>query len=173
MKFLLDWLDQRTGYRQITREALYENIPGGSRWRYVWGSTLTFTLAVQFITGIFKKEKVKLDSLSIIFCSDSFVLDLNRKFLQHDYYTDILGFPLSAPDKPLQAEIYISLDRVKENAISLDVSFRQELHRVIFHGILHFCGYKDKSAKQIKEIRSLEDRYLKKYGFRLKTNPSA
>ena len=53
MKSILDWLDQRTGYRQLTREALYENIPGGSRWRYVWGSTLTFALAVQFITGIF------------------------------------------------------------------------------------------------------------------------
>ena len=121
----------------------------------------------QFIIRIFKREKVRLAALSIIFCSDSYVLDLNKRFLKHDYYTDILSFTLSAPGEPLEAEIYISIDRVKENAVSQGVSFQQELHRVVFHGILHFSGYKDKTEKQIKEIRSIEDKYLRRYGFRL------
>jgi probable rRNA maturation factor len=115
----------------------------------------------QFITGIFKREKVRLGSLSIVFCSDDYILALNKRFLQHDYYTAILSFPLSAPAKPLEAEIYISIDRVRENAINEGVPFRQELHRVIFHGV--FCGYKDKSRADVKRMRALEDRYLKKY----------
>jgi rRNA maturation RNase YbeY len=94
-------------------------------------------------------------------------LTLNRQFLHHDYYTDILSFPLSGPGDPLVAEIYISIDRVRDNAGNHQASFREELHRVIFHGILHFCGYKDTSSADIKKIRGMEDKYLKTY-FRLK-----
>ncbi len=101
--------------------------------------------------------------VNIIFCDDKFLLTLNLQFLHHDYYTDILSFPFSANGKPLIAEVYISTDRVKDNAKNLESSFREELHRVIFHGILHFCGYNDKSKTDIKKMRVAEDRYLASY----------
>jgi rRNA maturation RNase YbeY len=116
-----------------------------------------------FILSVFRKEKQPLERLNIIFCDDNFLLSLNRQFLEHDYYTDILSFPLSDRGKPLIAEIYISIDRVKDNAKNTESSFREELHRVIFHGILHFCGYNDKSKKEIQEIRTAEDKYLHAY----------
>jgi probable rRNA maturation factor len=116
-----------------------------------------------FIISIFKKEKISLEELNIIFCSDQYLLDLNRQFLNHDFYTDILSFPLSAKNQPLTAEIYISVDRVRENARALRSTIAEELHRVIFHGVLHFCGYKDKTRKDIKKMRSTEEKYLKAY----------
>jgi probable rRNA maturation factor len=116
-----------------------------------------------FICSIFKKEKKPLEQLSIIFCDDSYLLGLNRRFLQHDFYTDILSFPISNANQHLIAEIYISVDRVRENARSYGSTLKAELHRVIFHGVLHFCGYKDKSAADKKTIRTLEDKYLKSY----------
>jgi probable rRNA maturation factor len=116
-----------------------------------------------FILYIFKKEKYPIAAINIVFCDDEYLLGLNRQFLQHDYYTDILSFPLSPKGRPLEAEIYISVDRVKENARAVPTSFKKELHRVIFHGILHFCGYKDKIAKEIKKMRLAEDKYLSEY----------
>ena len=116
-----------------------------------------------FILSIFKKEKKSLEQLTIIFCDDSYLLGLNRRFLKHDFYTDILSFPLSNANQQLIAEIYISVDRVRENARSYGSTLKAELHRVIFHGVLHFCGYKDKSAADKKTIRTLEDKYLKSY----------
>lgn len=116
-----------------------------------------------FIIWIFQKERRIVESVEIIFCNDARLLSLNKQYLKHDFYTDILSFPLSDPGEPLIAEIYISVDRVRENAKSLDISFKEEMHRVIFHGILHFCGYKDKSASQIREIRAAETKYLKAY----------
>jgi rRNA maturation RNase YbeY len=116
-----------------------------------------------FIRSVFEKEGRQLESVTIIFCDDNHLLNLNRLFLQHDFYTDILSFPLSSPHKPLIAEVYISIDRVRENAKNLNYSFKEELHRVIIHGILHFCGYKDKSSADIKKMRSLEDKWLKVY----------
>ena len=108
-------------------------------------------------------EKKSLEELDIIFCDDEYLLALNKQFLQHDFYTDILSFPYSNADKPLVAEIYISIDRVRENAKSSGSTFEKELHRVIFHGVLHFCGYKDKSRADIKKMRLMEDRFLKSY----------
>ncbi len=116
-----------------------------------------------FITSIFSKEKKVLESLDIIFCDDSYLLELNREFLKHDYYTDILSFRLSPKGKPLIAEIYISIDRVRDNAKNLNSSFKAELHRVIFHGVLHFCGYKDKSPTDILKMRSMENKWLSRY----------
>jgi probable rRNA maturation factor len=116
-----------------------------------------------FILSVFKREKRDLSDLRIIFCSDPYLLELNRKFLKHDFYTDILSFPLSDPKDPLSAEIYISTDRVRDNARIAKSTIHEELHRVIFHGILHFCGYKDKSAADIRQMRSLEDKYLSRY----------
>src|ERR1700730_2499365 len=86
-----------------------------------------------FITWIFKKERKALESLNIIFCNDNYLLELNQEFLNHDFYTDILSFRLSSPGKPLAAEIYISVDRVWDNAKNLDSTFKSEIHRVIFH----------------------------------------
>jgi len=117
----------------------------------------------KFILNIFKKEKTDLKDLNIVFCNDEYLLGLNRQFLKHDFYTDILSFPLSAVDQPLIAEVYISVERIRENAKISGSSFKEELHRVIFHGILHFCGYKDKTNPDIKKMRSLEDKYLKSY----------
>lgn len=116
-----------------------------------------------FIRSIFKKEKRSFEKLSIVFCDDHLLLTLNQQFLRHDYYTDILSFPLSGKKEPLIAEIYISTERVRDNATNLETSFREELHRVIFHGILHFCGYRDKTLAEKKKMRALEDRYLASY----------
>jgi len=116
-----------------------------------------------FIQSIFKKEGKKLESINYIFVNDKALLDINRQYLQHDFYTDIITFDLSASTE-VQAEIYISVDRVKENAAQLGVSFKSELHRVIFHGVLHLCGYKDKSKTESEKMRKMEEVYLKKYG---------
>ena len=116
-----------------------------------------------FISGIFKKEKVKLGEVNYIFCSDKYLLDINRQYLQHDFFTDIITFNLADKGGPILGEIYISIDRVRENARDHSVSFQQEIHRVIFHGILHLCGYNDKTKDQIKKMRAREDYYLKKY----------
>ena len=117
----------------------------------------------KYIKYIFKKEGKKLQSINYIFCTDEALLEINRQFLSHDFYTDIITFDLSDSDA-VRAEIYISVDRVKENAIHLGVSFKSELHRVIFHGVMHLCGYKDKSKNETREMRSKEEFYLKKYG---------
>ena len=118
----------------------------------------------QFITSIFNKEKTLTESLDVIFCDDDYLLDINRSFLNHDYYTDIITFNL-APDKDaaVQAELYISVDRVRENALAHSASLQHELHRVIFHGVLHLCGYKDKSRKDILVMREMENKYLNLY----------
>ena len=115
-----------------------------------------------FIQVLFKEEGFKLKSLTYIFCSDEYLLNLNQQFLKHNYYTDILTFDFST-SKEKEGEIYISTERVKENAQKLDISFNNELHRVIFHGALHLCGYRDKSKKDITEMRSAEDKYLRLY----------
>ena len=114
-----------------------------------------------FILGIFKKEKIALDSLTYVFCSDAFLLQMNRDFLQHDYYTDIITFCLSEKGQSVEAEVYISIDRVKDNASTMCISYKQEALRVIFHGALHLCGYKDKKKSEIALMRAKEDQYLR------------
>jgi len=114
-----------------------------------------------FIEKLFLLEKKRLKNLNVIFCTDESLLAINREFLDHDYYTDIITFPLSSKGKPVEAELYISVDRVRENAKKQDIRFSTELHRVIFHGCLHLTGYNDKSSQQIKKIREREDHYLR------------
>lgn len=105
-----------------------------------------------------------LASLNIIFCSDDELLAYNRDFLQHDYYTDIITFDLSPSAKaPLEAELYISIDRVRDNAKTLGVAYGKELHRVIFHGLLHLLGYKDKQKSDQAIMRSMEDKFMEEY----------
>jgi len=116
-----------------------------------------------FIKDILKKEKKKVKNLNYVFCSDKELLKINQDFLNHNYYTDILTFNLSSSHDIIDAEIYISIDRVRENAKLLDFSFKSELHRVIFHGALHLCGYKDKKKGEIKKMREKEDLYLSEY----------
>lgn len=116
-----------------------------------------------FLSRFFPKEGKQLTSLNIIFCTDDALLEINRNFLQHDYYTDIITFPLSENGQPIVAELYISIDRVKDNAQNGNNSFKEELHRVIFHGCLHLSGYGDKSSQQIKKMREREDHYLRLY----------
>lgn len=118
-----------------------------------------------FIADIFKKEGKQLNQLTYIFCSDEYLLQINKQFLKHDFYTDIISFDLSENARaPILGEIYISTDRVKDNATIHHSSVEQELHRVIFHGALHLCGYKDKQKQQQLTMRSKEDFYLSAYG---------
>ena len=116
-----------------------------------------------FIHSIFRREGKKLDTISYIFCSDNYLLEINKQFLRHNYYTDIITFDLSESSKSTIAEVYISVDRVRDNAQNFNSSFKQEIHRVIFHGALHLCGYKDKTPKEEILMRRKEDEYLKRY----------
>ena len=115
-----------------------------------------------FVEFIFRKEKKGLSFVNYIFCSDKRLLEINRQFLNHNYYTDIISFELSETDST-QAEVYISVDRVKDNSKSLGNSFKSELHRVIFHGALHLCGFGDKTGEEKVEIHQKEDFYLSRY----------
>lgn len=116
-----------------------------------------------FIEDLFKREEQGLNQLQYVFCTDEYLLQLNQEFLQHDTYTDIVTFELSPDPEVTEGEIYISIDRVKENAEQFGVTENYELHRVMFHGALHLCGYKDKSKKEQEIMRQKEDEYLKLY----------
>jgi rRNA maturation RNase YbeY len=115
------------------------------------------------LTALFKKEGKKLAELRYIFVSDERLLEINREFLRHDFYTDIITFPLSVPRQPIVGEIYISVDRVKENARDFGSTIKKELHRVILHGALHLCGYGDKTPREEKKMRQMEEKYLHLY----------
>ena len=117
----------------------------------------------RFLANLFKKKRQDLSSLKYIFCTDRFLLDINQRYLCHDDYTDIITFNLADPKKPVEGEIYISADRVRENAGINKVSIKNELHRVIFHGALHLCGYKDKAPADKKAMRQEEDKCLASY----------
>lgn len=107
--------------------------------------------------------EIKRVNLSYVFCSDEYLLEKNIAFLDHNTLTDILTFDLSEYEDELVSEIYISIDRVRENAEKFEVSYQNELHRVIFHGMLHLCGFKDKSDGEQKEMRRQEQLCLNQY----------
>ncbi len=115
-----------------------------------------------FLNKYFVLAKKPVKSLNYIFESDQELLEINRDFLQHDFYTDIVTFNLSSTHL-IEGEVYISIDRVKENALQLNLPVEQELHRVIFHGALHLCGYKDDNPRHKKQMTSLENLLLKEY----------
>ena len=119
--------------------------------------------AKSFINQLLKKEGRTPDTLRYIFCSDAYLLDINRRYLKHNTYTDIITFDLSEPGQAINAEIYISVDRVRENASQFKTTLRNELHRVMFHGALHLCGYRDKTLKEKELMRKMEDKYLRMY----------
>jgi probable rRNA maturation factor len=116
-----------------------------------------------FINGLIAKEKKNLNNLNYIFCNDNALLKINRKYLDHNFYTDVITFDLSSSREEILADIYISVDRIRENAKSLKLSLKEELHRVMLHGLLHLCGYNDKTEVQRKLIRKKEDFYLNLY----------
>jgi probable rRNA maturation factor len=117
----------------------------------------------RYIVSIFQKHKRKLGHLNYIFCSDEYLLQMNRTHLKHEYYTDIITFDLSVSEEAIEGEVYISTDRVRDNATLLENTITKELHRVIFHGALHLCGYKDKRPQDIKQMRQAEDDCLDEY----------
>ena len=117
----------------------------------------------QFLLDIFRNEGKDLESLNFIFCTDKYLLSLNRDFLSHDYFTDVISFDLSPTRKIVSGEIYISIDRVRDNAMIQKVSAKNELHRIIFHGALHLCGYKDNNIKNKEQMRAQENKLLQLY----------
>jgi len=116
-----------------------------------------------YIKEKFAREGQQLKNLQYVFCTDDYLLEINQQFLQHDTYTDIVTFELGTDPRVTEGEIYISYDRVMENAEKFKVPVEQELHRVIFHGALHLCGYKDKSKEQAATMRAKENECLKEY----------
>lgn len=121
------------------------------------------TALKNFITSRVLKEAKKKLRIAYVFCNDEYLLDMNRHFLDHDFYTDIITFPLHETKKEIEAEIYISVDRVRDNAARFKTDFMEEFHRVIFHGILHLMGYNDKSKADKETMRHKENEWLRKF----------
>jgi rRNA maturation RNase YbeY len=123
-----------------------------------------------FLADILRtKAKKTSGEIRIIFCSDEYLLQMNRDFLNHDFYTDIITFPLTdSQEKKIEAELYISVDRVRENAEK--TNFIQELHRVVFHGILHLCGLNDKTSAEQNRMRKAENDLLSEFFTLTKTS---
>jgi probable rRNA maturation factor len=117
------------------------------------------TTLKQNLKTLAKSEGKALKDISVVFTDDDYLLEVNKQYLNHDYYTDVITFDYSAFPE-VSGDIMISLDRVKENADTLSVSFQEELNRVVYHGLLHLCGYKDKSAADEKLMRKKENYYL-------------
>ncbi|MFN2456756.1 MAG: rRNA maturation RNase YbeY [Chitinophagaceae bacterium] len=125
-------------------------------------------LLKQFLIEIAKKEGKKVDLLQYIFCSDEYLKKLNKRYLKHNSYTDIITFPFSSTTEPILADAYISTDRVRDNATHYQTSFERELHRVVFHGLLHLCGYSDNTCDDARLIREKEDDFINKFLFHVK-----
>lgn len=118
----------------------------------------------KWIVNSIKHEGKADGDINFIFCSDEYLLELNKSSLNHDYYTDIITFDY-CEGQEVSGDLFISIDRVKENAKEMKLTFEEELHRVMIHGVLHLCGYKDKTKKDAETMRSKEDFYLKLRNF--------
>lgn len=119
----------------------------------------------RWITETITTEGFRLKELNYIFCSDDYLLQINRQYLNHDTLTDIVTFDNSEEPGTITSDIFISIERIKENAVKFDVSETDELHRVIIHGALHLLGYKDKTKTAKAEMTQKEDFYLTKRTF--------
>lgn len=117
---------------------------------------------VTHLSNIFCLENKSVESVEIIFCSDAFLLELNRKFLRHDFFTDTMTFAYQKRGDPIIGEVYVSLERVAENSKNLKIRYQEELKRVIIHGILHLCGYLDKKSQK-RLMERTQEKYLKQY----------
>ena len=117
------------------------------------------TLTNRWLRLVAESEIRRIGNISIIFCSDNYILDVNQKYLQHDYFTDIITFDYCEGDK-LSGDLFISVDTVRDNAVEYGTEFNDELNRVIVHGVLHLIGYDDHCDEDIAEMRSKENYYL-------------
>lgn len=129
----------------------YENLPESVNTDYT-----------KWLEGIILSEEKKLGEINYIFCDDEYLLKINQDYLQHDYYTDIITFDY-VKGKTISAEIFVSLQRISDNASTLSRNYEEELRRVLAHGILHLAGYKDKTEDEEKQMRNKEDFYLAQY----------
>lgn len=114
----------------------------------------------RWIKNVISSEGYRLNNLNYIFCSDDYLLEMNLSFLNHNTLTDIITFDHSIEKKTVEGEIYISIDRVRENAKTYSVDFDSELHRVLIHGVLHLMGYKDKTSEHKNQMRKKEEACL-------------
>jgi rRNA maturation RNase YbeY len=117
------------------------------------------TLNNRWFRLVAESEIRRIGDISIIFCSDNYILDVNQKYLQHDYFTDIITFDYCEGDK-LSGDLFISVDTVRENSIEYGSDFIEELNRVMVHGLLHLIGYDDHSDEDVAEMRTKENYYL-------------
>ncbi|WP_211356858.1 rRNA maturation RNase YbeY [Phaeodactylibacter luteus] len=117
------------------------------------------SLLERWVEAVIEKENCTLQELTYIFCSDEYLYQVNLEYLSHDTYTDIITFPYQPPPV-VYSDIFISIDRVQENAAELGLPFEQELHRVMIHGVLHLCGYPDKTPAEAAAMRQKEDEAL-------------
>ncbi len=117
---------------------------------------------IEWLSRVILSEKKKEGDINYIFCDDEYLVEINQQYLNHDTLTDIISFDYSVGNE-LHGDIFISIDRVKENAVDFNVSFDEELKRVMAHGVLHYCGYKDKSKKDELLMRSKEDEKIKMF----------
>lgn len=118
----------------------------------------------KYIQNLVNSENKKLGEISVIFCSDDYLLKINREFLQHDFYTDIVTFNY-VKKNVVSGDLFISIDRVIDNAKHFKTKNKEELMRVIFHGVLHLVGYNDKEEEEKKIMREKENHYLKEVDF--------
>ncbi|MGV8914795.1 MAG: rRNA maturation RNase YbeY [Kaistella sp.] len=115
-----------------------------------------------WLEDLLLEEKHKVGTINYIFCDDEYLLQINKDFLQHDYYTDVITFDY-VKGKTVSADIFVSLPRISENAKVHSEEVEMELRRVLAHGLLHLCGYKDKKEEEILEMRNKENYYLRSY----------
>jgi rRNA maturation RNase YbeY len=115
-----------------------------------------------WISNVISSENKKEGDINYIFCDDEYILEINKQYLNHDYYTDIISFDYSVGNE-LHGDIFVSIERVRENAIEFEVTFDEELKRVLAHGVLHYCGYKDKTEEEELIMRSKEDEKIKMF----------
>ncbi len=118
---------------------------------------------IKWLEAVAQSEKKEVVSLSYVFCTDEFLLQLNQQYLHHDTLTDVITFTFSEKETPVEGEIYISIDRVKENAQKFDTKFNEEVRRIMVHGLLHLVGYDDKTAEDKTVMTQRENLYLAKF----------
>lgn len=119
----------------------------------------------QWLKDAVTTEGFKLKELNYIFCSDAYLLQINQQYLHHDTYTDIVTFDNSEQERTIVSDIFISVERIRENALKFNVPEETEMHRVMVHGALHLLGYKDKTTESKKLMTQMEDLYLSKISF--------
>ena len=113
----------------------------------------------RLLLGVVSSFDFKVGDINVVFCSDNYLLDINKQYLSHDYYTDIITFNY-CKDNTISGDLFISVDRVEENAVKSKTSFLLEINRVIVHGVLHLCGFNDKTPNEKREMRKLENKFL-------------